>query len=361
MRNSWGRSTHYVVFNMPVIACGAEPALTGLCKKYIKCCFWPTPVQLKETGPKTKGMTKDTYIPLKDRFNAWWEDQQPEAANGERQPIGAAAIQVAARRLAAADGADVCHTEFLRHVFGAQDGVLAPGGFSWMADMLAPVPLTNRHRLLVLGCGFGGGLDRLYHDIGLRIDGIEQDDTLVAEANAYLYRRGAANAVDVTQGDPAAPWIEKERYFCTYAREQFFRSKDKESLFEAIHAGLIRGGHLAFTDLVLADPYATGDAAVEKWLAAEAGNAVPVTAEDHFDQLERLGFDVQIVEDWSARYRDATVGGWSSFVADVPRDVLSRPFVDGMMHEAEYWLTRMRALSSRRVKLIRIHAVKVIG
>ncbi len=74
-----------------------------------------------------------------------------------------------------------------------------------------------------------------------------------------------------------------------------------------------------------------------------------------------MGFDVRVAEDLSGSYQRYVLSAWAKLVDGLDREDLTRDFVNIMMVEADFWLRRMRALESGKLRLIRYHGIKIIG
>ena len=73
--------------------------------------------------------------------------------------------------------------------------------------------------------------------------------------------------------------------------------------------------------------------------------------------LERLGFEVRVAEDISARHMRQVVGGWRRLLRDLKADRPDVAHAVPLVAEAELWLRRVRLMRAGRLRRMRWLAV----
>jgi hypothetical protein len=103
------------------------------------------------------------------------------------------------------------------------------------------------------------------------------------------------------------------------------------------------------------------DPTVAAWTGLD-GRTHPPPAEIAVTQvLGRLGFDVRVAEDISARHAAQALQGWQTAVAalrDHPPDARSAV---PLVAEAELWLLRLRLIRNGKLRMVRWHAIGRVG
>ena len=77
-------------------------------------------------------------------------------------------------------------------------------------------------------------------------------------------------------------------------------------------------------------------------------------------EQRRLGFDVRVVEDISARHMQLALRGWKDTVRGMGGTKPSPDEAAAIVHEAELWTRRIRLMHSGAIRLVRWHALGAI-
>lgn len=321
---------------------------------------------------KTPKSKDDGYIPLMDRFKAWWEGLEPEAvvrakaggdgAQGPAAPTDPAAIEV-----------DVPDSEaqftswpdsrlsFCRRLWGEEFEVVRPGGAEFSVRLVRPMALTSENSLLDLSTGLGGGTRQIHKELGVWVTGLERNPDLAEHAAALGKMKGLDRKVPISAYEPAKVSLKPSSFDGALLRETLYAIPDRERFLKKVAEAVRPFGHIVLTDLMLADEDARSDPAVESWLERDSADASPEIVGAYTPILDELGFDVRVEEDESDAYHRYVLEGWANFVEGLTKDDLTRDLVSRMMIEAEFWVFMMRALQAGKVRLFRIHAIKKAG
>lgn len=311
----------------------------------------------------------DDYIPLMDRFKAWWEGLEPEAVVRAKAEDSSAGVAVPQQSNAAIE-VDLEENEgplkswpdsrlsFCRRLWGEEHEVVRPGGTEFTVRLVRPMALKAENSFLDLSAGLGGGPRQVYKELGIWVTGLERNPELAAHAAALSRKHGLDRKVPITAYDPDTLSLKPSSFDGVLVRETLYAIPDRDAYLAKIADAIRPFGHLVLTDLMLADEKARADRTVGAWLKRDIADASPEVDGAYTERLEELGFDVRIEEDESDIYHSYVLQGWAQFVGGLTKGDLDRDLVSRMMVEAEYWVYLMRALQSRKVRLFRIHAIK---
>ncbi|WP_425403908.1 class I SAM-dependent methyltransferase [Hwanghaeella sp.] len=309
----------------------------------------------------------DGYIPLMDRFKAWWEGIEPEAVVRAKSPDQA--TQPPAPSPAAIE-VDIQESEgplkswpesrlsFCRRLWGEEFEVVRPGGTEFAVRLVRPMALTSENSLLDLSAGLGGGARQIHKELGIWVTGLERNPELAQHGAAISKAKGLDRKVPITAYEPNKVSLKPASFDGALIRETLYAIPEREAFLTKVAEAIRPFGHIVLTDLMLAKEVYRTDRAIGAWLKRDAADAAPDIVGSYAPLLESLGFDVRVEEDESDVYHSYVLQGWAAFVDGMSRDDLDRDFVSRMMIEAEYWVYLMRALQAGKVRLIRVHGIK---
>jgi len=182
-------------------------------------------------------------------------------------------------------------------------GFLNPGGGPEVLRYAAPIGLSAAASLLLVGAGAGGPPRIVATELGAWVVAHESDPDLESLAARRLHRAGAALAKRATVAgwNPHAPHFRPRAAHHALALEAI-RDATAEPILAAIAAGLKPHGQVVVVETVAAIPPDPADPAFAAWFRLE-GRAPRLPAPETITRaLTRLGFDVRITEDLSARH-----------------------------------------------------------
>jgi cyclopropane fatty-acyl-phospholipid synthase-like methyltransferase len=236
------------------------------------------------------------------------------------------------------------------------EGFLFPGGEAETLQLANPLGLSAAASLMVIGAGGGGPPRSIARQFGSWVSGFESDPQLVAVAAKHCAHSGLGRRVSVARWDPEAPVFRARHYHHGFALEPL-RVTQAEAGLAAIAHALKPSGQLLLVETVADRPMELDNPEVAAWMRLD-GRTRPPPAEIAVTQvLGRLGFDVRVTEDISARHAAQALQGWRSVVAalrDHPPD--ARHAVP-LVAEAELWLLRLRLIRDGKLRLVRWHAL----
>lgn len=238
------------------------------------------------------------------------------------------------------------------------EGFLLPGGAEEILRLAVPLGLSAASSLLLLGAGGGGPSVRLAGDLGVWVRGYESDPFLAATAARRIQRAGVALAkrASVEVWDPQYSGF-KRRTFHHALTIEALRTPRPEDVLAALAQAVRPGGQIALLETVAPTPLNPTDPAIAAWLRLEPGQLPLPDPARIARALERLGFEVRVAEDISARHMRQAVTGWRRLVRDLGTERPDAPHAAVLVGEAELWLRRIRLMRAGRLRLMRWLAV----
>lgn len=243
------------------------------------------------------------------------------------------------------------------------DGNVFPGGEDEVLRLAVPLGLSAASSLLLIGAAGGGAPRAVAGGLGAWVSGHEADPALAAVAAWRLPRAGkvVARRATVAAWDPQAPVFRRRGFNHALALEALrgapWRPVPVPELLIALAGALRPGGQLVLVDLVATARLDPEDPMVRSW--AEVEGRVPdlPTEAGLSAALARLGFDVRVVEDLSARHMRLAVQGWKRLVRTLSATRPDRLRAAAVVAEAEVWTRRLKLIHAGQVRLVRWHAI----
>jgi hypothetical protein len=118
------------------------------------------------------------------------------------------------------------------------------------------------------------------------------------------------------------------------------------------------GGQLVLTAIATAATLDLNDPIIRRWAIlerrdpAQIPSAVAVTR-----MLGRVGLDVRVAEDISARHLEHAMLGWRVVLRDLRENKPTRQQAAQLIAEAELWLLRRRLIRDGRLRMMRWHGI----
>ena len=134
------------------------------------------------------------------------------------------------------------------------------------------------------------------------------------------------------------------------------RDATPEAVLSAMAGALKPAGHLVLVETVADKALDRNDPAIAAWTRLEGRSPALPTAAGITHALGRLGFDVRVTEDISARQMKLAVLGWKALL----RGMSGKPSHDraaAIVTEAELWTRRIRLMHQGQIRLLRWHAI----
>lgn len=314
-----------------------------------------------------KRAKKSSYIPLKIRFQAWWEGvdatklmkrrlklQNPQSSS--EQDVDEPEIDIDDL----VDFADANSTDLellisiKQRVWGK--GLIVPGGQDYMRTFVADANLKPGCLLLDLSAGLGGSNRTLSVEYDALVEGLEMNEE-IAKMGAIMAKNLALDKqAPVDHFLRHNPVLRVNRYECVYGHEAFFRVLDKQMLIDEVWKALKDDTSFIFTDLVFSEPDSAEAGPVKNWIKSEDEAPNPWTIKEYKEGLAEKGFEIVLFEDETSKYEAIVKERWENFAETLDDTNIDRRFVDIMMHEAKGWQNRMAAMKAGHLKFLHVHA-----
>jgi cyclopropane fatty-acyl-phospholipid synthase-like methyltransferase len=236
-------------------------------------------------------------------------------------------------------------------------GFIMPGGAPETLRLAKPLGLSSSVTLMLLGGGLGGPAASLCSGFGAWISSFEADPQLMAVAAARRPGLDPKGRITVDGWDRAAPRFRSRSANSALSLEAL-RGTRPTPLLESIASALRPQGQIVITELVCDAAPDVKDREFAAWCRLE--NRLPELprTDEVTKTLQKLHFDVRVVEDMSDRHITQTLGGWREAVkamAAGPRPATHT--AAAFVTEAELWLLRIRLMRRLGVRLMRWHAI----
>ena len=246
-----------------------------------------------------------------------------------------------------------------QHLWG--DGYVTAGDGREARHLATPIGLSSAATVLLLGAGAGGVVGLMVNEFGAWVEGYEADPELRAAAVEHLRIAGSAvtKRATVELFDPLAPQFRSN--FCHHAVVlDAIRAAPIEPFLGAISLALKAHGQIVIAEFVATAPLDPSDPAIAAWCRLE-GRSPGLHSEPAITRaLARLGFDVRVVEDISARHMQLALRGWKDLVRGMGGAKPSPPEAAAIVHEAELWTRRIRLMHSGAIRLVRWHVLGAV-
>lgn len=241
-------------------------------------------------------------------------------------------------------------------VFG--EGYILPGGATRAKFITKPLLLTEGIKGLDLTAGIGGMQHALHDKSGLFLTLMEPNADVAAIAMARIAELPEPERRDIIAYDPATLDLGEQQYDWVVAREMMFKVADKLGFLNSLQASMFSGGQIVVTDLVLDDDADPNSEIMLLWQDSEKPPLYPLTMSQYRALLEEANMEVHDFEDETTEYATNIRHAWAKFVETIQSQSADEAFQQHVLHEAEYWHSRLRAFESGELKLLRIRAIR---
>ncbi len=163
------------------------------------------------------------------------------------------------------------------------------GGRQASEDLLSQLALTDRHDVLDIGCGLGGGARFVASRYGSRVTGIDLTAEFVAAGNALCAWVGLADRVTLDHGSALDLPYAEDSFDAGYMLHVGMNIADKAALMAAAHRVLRPGGVFAVYDIML---NGAGDVTFPMPWASDSGTSALAPPDDYRLALDAAGFEI---------------------------------------------------------------------
>ena len=156
-----------------------------------------------------------------------------------------------------------------------------------------------------------------------------------------------------------SPEIRPRYYNAIYSRDALYMVGKKDALLRTLIDGLRPKGQITFIDYVANDDLALVSSEIAAWKQRESCPVHLWTAERYKQALVMQKLDVRTVEDVTEEVKADIISAWGNYLKTLNIKALgSGAAAAVLINEAELWASRFKALSSGRLRSVRIYAMK---
>ena len=236
------------------------------------------------------------------------------------------------------------------------EGFILPGGEEETLRTARPMGLSPASSLLLLGCGPGGASRIIASRLGVWVSGFEADPDLVAAGVTLCAHSGLGKRAQVDFWNPERPDFQ-HRYFHHAIGLEPMREASPETVLAGIALALRPAGQVSLLKLVAPERVTVADREMTRLIELESRTDAPAAEATISRALGRLGFDVRVAEDVSARHEAHIVRGWKGLVRMLSEQRPGTAEAARLVREGEMWMLRARLLRSERLRFVRWHAI----
>jgi cyclopropane fatty-acyl-phospholipid synthase-like methyltransferase len=234
------------------------------------------------------------------------------------------------------------------------EGFVSPVGAGEVMRLARPMGLSAASSLLLLGAGAGGPAWLLAEQFEAWVTGYEADPALAALAGRRLEHSSDKRAT-VQTWNPAAPLFRHQGFHHAMSLDAV-RDARVEEVIGAIVLAVRPGGQIVLLETVADKSFDPSDPAVTEWCRLDHREPKLPTRAGIDRIFQRLGCDVNVTEDVSARHVQVAIKGWQRLVGELAQKRPDAARAALVVNEAELWLRRLRLVQAGSLRLARWHA-----
>jgi sarcosine/dimethylglycine N-methyltransferase len=203
----------------------------------------------------------------------------------------------------------------------------------------AAAALSPGQKVLEVGCGYGATARFLAQTAGCSVTATNISDRELAEARRLTKAAGLDDKVQFAYGDFHALDFPNEAFDVYWCQESFLHAADKAQVLQEAYRVLKPGGRLVLTELLVRD--GTPDDIRDR-IYERIGAPIMWDAPDYRQEMQNLGFRVEVEEDWSPNV--ALTYGWVREQLENRRkefeDKIGRDLVNRTSNALQFWVDR---------------------
>jgi SAM-dependent methyltransferase len=237
------------------------------------------------------------------------------------------------------------------------DGFIFPGGEIETLRLARPLGASAATSLLVIGTGSGGPASVVARNLGTWVTGLESDPDLRDASVKLIARAQLGKKATIKAWDPEKPeFVPRSHHHCLALEPPL--GLHPEPILDGVARALRPGGQLVLTELATATSLNLADPNVKRWATLERRDPSEIPAAIAITRmLGRVGLDVRIAEDISARHLEHAMLGWRVLLRDLRDNKPTRHQAIQLVAEAELWLLRRQLIRDGQLQMMRWHAI----
>ena len=295
----------------------------------------------------------DSYVPVQDRLMAWWNGELVQGKPGHWDP--ALQIEIDDDLSEEYENWTEERVRVCAAVWG--EGFIQPGTSTFVSAIMTGAKMDPRKTILDVSASMCGTALMFVRDSGVWIDAIEPNPSLARHARLHLASVPIGHQVKLECKGLACLEISPNRYHVAYSREALYTVKPKLHVIEQVAKGLKQDGQFLVVDYVLTAG-AEDSPLVAKWFRHEPEQLHPWTLERYEEVFRQHGLTILACEDFSSTMVDEIHNAWLRMLRNLQSGETDRRDIDHIMREGLLWQSRLNALRSGDLRLLRIDVRK---
>ena len=295
----------------------------------------------------------DGYVQVTDRLMAWWNGELQQAKPDRWD----ASLQIEID-----DSLDEEYENWSDErvrvcaaVWG--DGFIQPGTSSFASAVMSAAMMDSKKTILDLSASMCGTALMFVRDAGVWIDAIEPNPSLARHARLHLASVPIGHQVKLECTPLASLEITPNKYHVAYSREALYSAKPKPHVIAQVAKGLKQDGQFLLLDYVLSAG-SQDSPIIAKWRRLEPEQLHLWPLEQYEETFRRHGLSIFACEDFSSTMADEIHNAWLRMLRNLQSGEIDRRNIDHIMREGKLWQSRLNALRSGDLKLMRIDTRK---
>lgn len=307
-------------------------------------------------SPLDKTSVEDTLnnaSSILDRVSSWWSsDDEQQLTTSEASSFDEKRqIRVDLQNFSIDDWPDQ-RVEILEILWGS--GNRLPGDDAFNLELFHHINLDSKSKILDIAGGLGNCSRLFAKKFYAQVDIVEAYPNLLPHLKKLNAQQKLEPFISILNGDLNNVQLPRIKYDLIYGREALFKIKDKQHALEKTVDALKAQGHLIFTDFVL-EKDASSYRIFKNWSARENQTVYPVSIATYRKIIDGFEMEMKPIKDYSEQYIRYINQGWFQLKEYMKTHDFDDKFVDIMAQESDLWLSRVRALRSGKLKLVRFH------
>lgn len=229
-----------------------------------------------------------------------------------------------------------------------------PGDDELNKKLFVPYTLNSKSKILDIAVGLGACARMIAQDNYAHVDVVESYPELLPYLIKFIREKKLTPFISVLHNNLTEVELPRAKYDLIYGREAFFKIKDKRHVIGKCINALANKGQLVFTDFVLEKDACTNKI-FTNWSERERQNVYPVSQDVYQKIFNRFDLKLNPVTDHSKEYISYMNSGWARLKKHLETHEFDDEFVNVMAQESDLWLSRVRALRSGKLKLVKFH------
>ncbi len=297
----------------------------------------------------------DGYVPLKQRLMAWWSGTDTNNQNTQEDP----SLHIENFSEGPADNPEwtAARLELSKALWGG--GFIRPSTEVFAGHLMARLRLDSRKTILDIAPGFCATSLFIAEQKNVWVEAIQSDAGLMEKVKQHLEFEKFGRQIELRQEDFSTFTLAHMRYLIIYGREHLYAFEDKQHIVAQLCRGLRDHGKLVLFDYIVKDGSYNSDA-IEAWRELEPERVHPWTVGEYRQALEDGGAWLLGRDDFTEVMVQEIELAWRRMLQNLETGQIKPELVDSILNEGQLWQSRMRALQSGDLKLLRLDARKTL-